>query len=110
MNISNISSEQPQAMPGGVLRVTTTNGTGLGQDLSRVSHNLMGSISALLMCEHMLSRELAASQEFAQNEMLQTTLELLKETAEQIREHGEDLKLVARRLDPSGSKKFPPSA
>ena len=103
----NISSEQPHAASGGLPMTSTV---GLSQDLARVSHNLMGSISALLMCEHMLGRELAAIPEFAQNEMLQTTLELLKETAEQIREHGEEIKLVARRMNPPGVKSFPPSA
>lgn len=71
---------------------------GLEQDLSRVSHNLMGSISALLMCERMLSRELAPTEELARNDMLQTTLSLLKETADQIREHGDELMMVSRRF------------
>lgn len=95
----NISSEQPHVASGSRIPV----GSGLEKDLSQVSHNLMGSISALLMCEHMLSRELAPTQELAGNEMLQTTLMLLKETSEQIRDHGEELMRVSRRLRHLGS-------
>jgi hypothetical protein len=69
----------------------------LGSELSRLTHGLMGSISALVMCEHMISKELAPTDELALNPTLQTTLSLLKETADQIREYGDGLMSVSQR-------------
>lgn len=68
----------------------------VGRELYSLTHSLQGSISALLMCEHMLSKELAPTRELADNPTLATTLSLLKETADQIREYGEALMGVSR--------------
>lgn len=97
----NISSEPHQGTSGGV--PSSSSMDGLGKDISRVSHTLLGSISALVMCEHMLSKELAPSQELASNDMLQTTLTLLKETVEQIREHGDELRRLSDGLKKASS-------
>ncbi len=83
----NISSEQAQ----------TTASAALGQDLSRVSHNLMGSISALMMCEHMLGKDVAASRELSSNPHITMALALLKETADQIHAYGDQMMAMARR-------------
>jgi hypothetical protein len=78
----------------------------LGHDLSTVSHNLMGSISALLMCEHLLSKELAPTAELADNPTLQVTLSLLKETANQIRDHGDLMMQLSHRYNQQNRSGF----
>lgn len=75
-------------------RMSSSN---IGNDLERLTHGLMGSISALLMCEHMISRELASTSELATNATLQTSLELLKETVDQIHGYGDHLMQVSNR-------------
>ena len=66
-------------------------------DLSRLTHSLQGSISALVMCEHMMATELADTEELASNPTLEITLSLLNETVEQIREYGEELMRLSQR-------------
>ena len=67
-------------------------------EFGRLTHNLMGSISALLMCEHMLGKELASTQEYNGNPILRTTLSLLKETTNQIRDYGDQLMGVSNQM------------
>lgn len=86
----NISSEHT----GSSLPLTSP---ALGQELSRVSHNLMGSISALMMCEHMLGKDVAASEELSANPHIVTAMALLKETADQIRDYGDHFMALSRR-------------
>jgi hypothetical protein len=95
----NISSEPHQAPPGE--RSSPSNTVALGNDISRLSHSLVGSISALVMCEHMLAKELAAQPELAEQELLQTTLTLLKESVEQIRDQGDELRRLCDLLKKS---------
>lgn len=83
----NISSEHSQV----------SASAALGQEFSRVTHNLMGSISALMMCEHMLGKDVAASSELSDTPHLVTTMALLKETADQIRDYGDQLMVMSRR-------------
>lgn len=66
-------------------------------DLSRLTHSLQGSISALVMCEHMMAKELADTEELASNPTLEITLSLLKETVDQIRDYGEELMRLSQR-------------
>lgn len=76
----------------------TTSSGQLEQELSRLTHDLMGGISALLMCEHMVSKELEGSPEAQANEALTTTMSLLKDTAVQIREFGDQLMTIAHQF------------
>jgi hypothetical protein len=66
-------------------------------ELSRLTHSLQGSISALLMCEHMMAKELTPTEELASNPTLATSLTLLKETVDQIRDCGEELMRLSQR-------------
>ena len=90
-----ISSDSRKGVP---IATDAPSAAALGKDLASLTHNLMGSVSALLMCEHMIGTELGPSQEVANNPTLQTTLRLLKETADQIREYGEDLMKVSNTM------------
>ena len=70
----------------------------LRTDLSQISHNLMGSISALLMCEHMLSKEFATEEVLSENPTVATVLSLLRDSAEQIRVYGHELMELSHNL------------
>ncbi len=70
----------------------------LEKELSRLTHDLMGGISALLMCEHMVAKELEAYPDVQNNEAFTTTMSLLKETAVQIREFGDQLMTLSHQF------------
>ena len=63
----------------------------LEAELSRLTHDLMGGISSLLMCEHIITKELEACSEAQANEALQTTMSLMRDTAAQIRGFADQL-------------------
>lgn len=80
-------------------------------EIATLSHNLMGSISALMMCEHMISRELSAYEVLHENSTLQTSLDLLKQTIGQIKETGDELMQASHRCieGPSSTDSSEPS-
>lgn len=67
----------------------------LETELSRLTHDLMGGISSLLMCEHIITKELEASPEAQANEALQTTMSLMRDTAAQIRGFADQLMSIS---------------
>lgn len=71
---------------------------GMETELSRLTHDLMGGISSLLMCEHMITKELAHNVEAQANSDLQTTMSLMRDTAAQLRQYGDKLMDLSHRF------------
>lgn len=67
-------------------------------DLSRLTHDLMGGISSLFMCEHIITKELETNSEARANETLQTTMSLMRDTAAQIRDFAEQLMDISHEV------------
>ncbi len=82
--------------------ISTSDSRGIPQplevDLSRLTHDLMGGISSLFMCEHIITKELETNSEAQANETLQTTLSLMRDTASQIRDFAEQLMDISHEL------------
>ncbi len=76
-------------------------------EMSTLTHNLMGSLSALVMCEHMISKELSSYEVLQENSPLQTSLGLLKLTIDQIKGNGEDLMEISHRWNEATGRSEP---